>query len=171
MPGWELFLLFFPPSLSWLGTTAENRNGKQLPSKQTVDSACRGAALKSSTCLVPFVIYSSVGAVFSSRRFLCDGFNCLKTKHNQKWRSRGPPYSSTPWARFSALILSLQCTHPIQLGSVMGLLCRVEICAHFSRLDTTIRAATTWDQTSSSSFLPLSLLLTVFFSVLLYFMV
>ena len=86
-------------------------------------------------------------------------------------RARLMPGGATG-ARFSALILSLHCTHPIQLGSVMGLLRRVKICSHFfffPLLNATIRAAATWDETSSPLlFLSLSLFLKARFTLFFF---
>ncbi len=152
-------------SLPWLGAVVENSRGKHLLLKLTVDSACR--VLPVSTL---FVIYSLDWICFSSRIFLGNGFHCLKTKQNQQWRSKG---------QFNALILSLQCTHPIQLGSVMGLLHRVKIFTHFSRwmppseqLTLTIRPHLLLLPFFFCIIFPQYMLhCRLFFSVLLYFMV
>lgn len=60
-----------------------------------------------------FSIYSYTGATSSI------------LKDASPWSARFPSSLSQGML---ALILSRQCTHPSQLGSVMGLLCRVKSC-------------------------------------------
>lgn len=90
-----------------------------------------GCSRNSHTCLVPFVIYSTIGAVSPSGHFFAMTLTVCKPN---RIRDEGPRTSPPPLpsAHFSALIPSLQCTHPIQLGGVMGLVRRVKICTHFS---------------------------------------
>lgn len=108
---------------------------------------------------MPFVIYSSTGAVSPQGYYFAVALTVYKPNRIWDGGPKGLPHACAS-ARFSALILSLHCTHPIQLGSIMGLLRRVKICSHFFffLLDATIRAAPTWDETSSPLlFLSLSL--------------
>lgn len=79
-----------------------------------------GRTVKSSTCLVPFVIYCFIGAVFSIGYFFAMALTVCKPNRVRNGGPKGCPHPHP--AHFSALILLLQCRHPIQLGSVMGLL-------------------------------------------------
>lgn len=122
---WELILFSSPFLIS------ETIGGENSCCWNKLLTVHVGRCVKSSTCLVPFVIYSSIGAVSAQGYFSAMGLTVYKNQtapEMEVWRAPLTPTS----ARFSALILSLQCTHPIQLGSVMGLLCRVKICTHFS---------------------------------------
>lgn len=70
-------------------------------------------------------VYSHLHVSLFFSIYSCTGATRPILKDVSLW-SAGLP-SSLSWGML-ALILSLQRTHPIQLGSVMGLLCRVKIC-------------------------------------------